>query len=136
VEGHRAAVLVCVTASGLAFVGGAAAWGCLPLEDHKVPRELAAAVRADQDAQSERDVRVGCYNWFQPSLVFYCGRDVLVLKSERGLRDYLRTPLPVYVFVTAEDWDRLAPRLGEPYRLLGRRRDFYRHRDVVVVTNR
>lgn len=132
----RGAVLGCVAVSGLAFVAGAGAWGSLPLEAHKAPRALAAVVRADQDAQPQRDVRVGCYNYFQPSLVFYCGRDVLELKSERSLREYLGTPLPVYVFVPASEWEGLATRLGASCRLVGRRRDFYRNCDVVVVTNR
>lgn len=133
---QRGALLVWVAATGWLFVAGVAGWGCLPLERHKAPRELLAAVRIEQATHSERDVRIGAYRYFQPSLVFYAGREVLLLPNERKLREFLHTPLPVYVVVPATEWETLAPTLETSYRLVERRRDFYRNCDVVVVTNR
>ncbi|HJT75955.1 MAG TPA: hypothetical protein VJ739_02040, partial [Gemmataceae bacterium] len=111
-----------------------AALGSAALERQKAPRALVWAMRA---AQREPDIRVGCYDYFQPSLVFYCGREVKHLSNGLDVADFLRSPLQVFVFVPAATWENdLRTRVGAPYRLLARRRDVYRNCDVVVVTNR
>ena len=81
------------------------------------------------------EVRVAAFDYFQPSLVFYCGREVQQLFSDRQALDFLRTPLPTYLFCPAETWDRLAPHAAGPVAPVARHRDLYRGCDVVVVTN-
>jgi hypothetical protein len=79
---------------------------------------------------------VGCYEYFQPSLVFYCRREVQRLESEGQVLEFLRCPLPVYLFVPAAVWDKLKEKVREPYHLLAQKRDLYRRCDIVVVANR
>jgi hypothetical protein len=116
------------------FLGVLAGGGSMALEGRKAPRALTQALLAEQD---EPDVRVGCYKYFQPSVVFYSGREVRSLTSAKEVVEFLRCPLRVYLFVPAQVWENeLQTRIQGPCRLLGRRRDLYRNCDVVVVTNR
>jgi 4-amino-4-deoxy-L-arabinose transferase-like glycosyltransferase len=125
------AAVAVVAATAVLFLavlaGGAAA-----LEARKAPRPLARLLQA---AQTDPEIRVGRYEYPQPSVVFYCQRDVEDLDSARDAVDFLRSPLPSYLFVPAPAWDDLRPRVPVPCRLLGRRYDFYRKCDVVLVTN-
>lgn len=131
---RRTAVVGAVVATAALFLGILAAFGSAAVESQKAPRGLVWAMRA---AQQEADVRVGCYDYFQPSLVFYCGREVKHLVNGPDVADFLRSPLQVYVFVPASTWENnVRFRVGGPYHLLARRRDVYRNCDVVVVTNR
>ena len=54
----------------------------------------------------------------------------------KEVREFLGSPLPVYLFVPAPIWDHLESSVTGRHRVLGRQRDFYRGCDVVVVTNR
>jgi 4-amino-4-deoxy-L-arabinose transferase-like glycosyltransferase len=130
---RNTAVIVLVT-TAVVFLGLLAGGGSGALEPRKAPRALTEAFQAQQD---EPDIRVGCYRYFQPSLVFYCGREVQGFTDAKEVVEFLRCPLPVYVFVPAPVWEQeLQARVKGPWRLLGRRRDLYRNCDVVVVTNR
>ncbi len=131
---QRRGDLVRVTAAAaVLFVGVLAAWGGSAFNDHKAPRTLAALLPA---RPAEPDIRVGCYQYFQPSLVFYSGRKVRPLDTEREVLDFLAAPLPVYVYVPAAAWRSLEGKVRTPHRVLGRRRDLYRNCDVLLVTNR
>jgi hypothetical protein len=79
---------------------------------------------------------VGCYQWYQPSLVFYCQREVVQLADPEDMLNFLREPLPVYLFLPTRTWDAMAGQVDVPYRLVAHHWDFYRHCDVLVVTNR
>ena len=109
------------------FVVGAPAF-----DRAKAPRALAAALPADQ---TRREVRVATYNYFQPSFVFYCHREVLVLPDEDKLIEFLRTPLPCYVAMPAEQWEQLRPRLPGATRELTRHYDLYDGKDIVLIAN-
>jgi 4-amino-4-deoxy-L-arabinose transferase-like glycosyltransferase len=131
---RRNAAVVLLASTAVVFLGIVAGGGSVALEACKAPRALTQACRAEQD---EPDVRVGCYLYFQPSLVFYSGREVRSFTSTKEVAEFLRSPLPVYLFVPAQVWENeLQARIQGPCRLLGRRRDLYRNCDVVVVTNR
>src|SRR5205823_2072733 len=92
--------------AGLVVTGAAAAAAFPPrtADAHKAPRALVAAAGAHRP---DADVRVAAFDYFQPSLVFYCGREVQQLFTDRQALDFLRTPLPTYLFCPAETWDRL-----------------------------
>jgi 4-amino-4-deoxy-L-arabinose transferase-like glycosyltransferase len=132
-RGRRDAALAALGAAAVLFLGVVAGWGTASVDASKAPRELVAAAQCDQPG---RDFRVGCYHYFQPSLVFYVRRDVLVLDTDEAAADLLRYPVEVYLFLPAAEWERLQPQVRTPYRLVGRHRDLYRKCDVVVVTNR
>jgi 4-amino-4-deoxy-L-arabinose transferase-like glycosyltransferase len=108
-------------------------WGSESLDLHKAPRSLTALAGA---CDPEHDVRVGCYQYFQPSLVFYCRRDVQTLENEEKALEFVRSPLQVFLFLPETAWEPLAQRLGNTARILARHEDMYRHCNVVVVTNR
>jgi 4-amino-4-deoxy-L-arabinose transferase-like glycosyltransferase len=131
---QRRSTAAVFTATAVVLVGLLAAGGSAALETRKAPRPLAQALQA---AQTEPEVRVGCYHYFQPSLVFYCQREVLRFENWPEAVEFLRCPLPVYLVLPASEWEHdLRGRVQGPHRLLGRQYDFYRHCDVVVVTNR
>jgi 4-amino-4-deoxy-L-arabinose transferase-like glycosyltransferase len=130
---QRAGLIVSVALTALLFAGSLAAWAGIMLDAHKAPRPLAQAVQA---AQTNREIRVACYRYYQPSLVFYCRREVQVLASEEQALDFLRSPLEVYLLLPVEVWEDLKGRVRGSPRLLSGQRDEYRNCDVVVVRNR
>jgi 4-amino-4-deoxy-L-arabinose transferase-like glycosyltransferase len=132
-RGERTGAVASFAASAIAFLAVVAAGTSVALEPHKAPRELVRAVRDDLTAH---EVRVGAYEYFQPSLVFYCRREVQKLKNAEDVVEFLSSPLPVYLFLPAAVWRDVEPSMAGACHLLGRRRDFYRNCDVVVVTNR
>jgi 4-amino-4-deoxy-L-arabinose transferase-like glycosyltransferase len=129
---YRGGLVASVAAAAVLFAGPLLAWGSITLDGHKAPRSL---VRAFQVAQTEPEVRVGCYQYFQPSLVFYCRREVTRMMSEKEALEFLQYPLPVYLFLPASVWHELEGKVRGPHRLLGRHDDLYRGCEVVVVTN-
>jgi 4-amino-4-deoxy-L-arabinose transferase-like glycosyltransferase len=131
-RGRRGGVVAAVAASAVLFLAPLAAWGVAAVDGRKAPRALVAALPADQ---LEREVRVATLQYFQPSLVFYCRREVLRLEAESQACDFLCGPLPSYLFVRAETWDALCARVPLPFREVARHYDLYDGQDVVVVTN-
>jgi 4-amino-4-deoxy-L-arabinose transferase-like glycosyltransferase len=129
----RTAVLIGFVVSSVLYLTALAAWGAIALEAYKAPRELVGGFPPNL---TTREVRVAAYEYFQPSLVFYCRREVQRLKDDEETLEFLSNPLPVYLFVPAARWESLQRRVPGTVRLLGRRRDLYQNCDVVVVTNR
>jgi 4-amino-4-deoxy-L-arabinose transferase-like glycosyltransferase len=104
------------------------------LNDRKPIRPLVTACGADHP---EEDIRVGSYQLGHlPSLTFYCRRTICELADEEAVCDFLRWPLPVYLFLPEPVWQQLQPRLPVPCRLAGRHPDLYRRQPIVVLTNR
>ncbi len=130
---RRAGLIACVGVTAIAFNGAIAGWACAAVDRYKAPRPLAAALHAHQ---AEGDVLVGTHAYFQPSLVFYCRRQVHHLHTEQEVVDLLDYPVPVYVFMPAPAWKALRPRVAGPHRELARHPDLYRGFNVVLVTNR
>ncbi len=132
-RGRRGPALAALGTAAVTFLGLLALGGAAAVDAAKAPRPLARAMRADQ---TERDIRVVCYAYFQPSLVFYSGRPVWPLGSEEEALEYLRYPVQVYLFVPAAQWEQLRGLTAAPCREVSRHRDLYRRCDVVLVTNR
>ena len=128
----RAAALVAVLASALLFTASAAGWGAGALEAWKAPKALAEALPPDQ---TRRDVRVAAFAYYQPSLIFYCQREVACLDSEQEALDFLRGPLPSYLVLPAAELPALEAKARRRYPPLAERHDLYDDCDVVVVTN-
>jgi 4-amino-4-deoxy-L-arabinose transferase-like glycosyltransferase len=132
-RGQRTATIAAFAGSAVAFLAILAAGSAVALERHKAPRELAHDLPADLNAH---EVRIGAFQYFQPSLVFYCQREVQKLKTNEEMLEFLSCPLPVYLFVPATLWEQIQPRAPMTCHLLGRRHDLYRNCEVVVVSNR
>jgi 4-amino-4-deoxy-L-arabinose transferase-like glycosyltransferase len=126
-------MLGALSASAVLFVFSLMTWGAAALDAHKAPRTLVAQADAKQ---LHREVRIGCYGWYQPSLVFYCEREVQQLLSEQQALEFLRSPLEVYLFVPIQIWEGLEGKVSGPSRLLARQRCLYRNCEVVVISNR
>jgi 4-amino-4-deoxy-L-arabinose transferase-like glycosyltransferase len=126
-------VIVCVAAAATLFIATVSAGGALAVDASKAPRILTLSAQA---RQTDHDIRVGCFQYFQPSLVFYCRREVQRFDNDEQVLEFLSCPLPVYLFMPASVWKRVEARVREPHHLLARHYDLYRHCDVVVVTNR
>lgn len=129
-RGKRDAVVASVAVASVAFAAALAAWGPIAVDRHKAPRPLAAALPADQ---TTREVRVAAFDYFQPSLVFYCQREVSRLATETQVLDFLSGPLPSFLFLPAERWDALRDKAAA--RELARHYDLYDGRDVVLISN-
>jgi 4-amino-4-deoxy-L-arabinose transferase-like glycosyltransferase len=131
-RGRRGGVIGCVASAGIVLTGTLAFWGVDLVERYKAPRPLAQALPEDF---LYREVRVGALDYFQPSLVFYCQRQVRCPENRAHAIEFLHTPLPVYVFVSAEMWQQLRVFAPASYRLIARHRDLYTGREVLLMTN-
>jgi 4-amino-4-deoxy-L-arabinose transferase-like glycosyltransferase len=129
-RGARGGVILSAAGCGVLFSALLAALGPVAVDRYKAPRTLAAALPADQ---TSRDVRIGAYEYFQPSLVFYCQREVRRLDTETSARQLLEGPLPAFLFVPAPVWEGLRAKTSA--REVARHRDLYDGRDIVLVTN-
>ncbi len=128
----RGALIGAVAAAGVVFAGAIALWGVDPVDRLKATRPLA---RALPDDQLLREVRVGALDYFQPSLVFYCQREVYRPTHDAFALEFLRTPLPVYLFLPAGKWDELKAFAPPSARVVARHGDLYEGREIVLVTN-
>jgi len=79
---------------------------------------------------------VGCYQYFQPSLVFYCGREIQRFESPEKALEFLLSPLEVYLLLPETDWKQLKAAAPSTIRRSASHWDVYRRCEVVVVTNR
>ncbi len=128
----RTGLVTGMAVTGVLFVGSLAAFPVRAVDAQKAPRPLVEQAGA---RRTDAEVRVGCYAYFQPSLVFYCRREVSELLTEQQALEFLRSPLPVYLFCPAAAADGLAAKSSSPCRQLGRHRDLYRNCDIAVLTN-
>lgn len=131
-RGRRAGLIGCVATASIVFTGALGFWGVDLVDRFKAPRPLAQALPEDQ---LRREVRVGALGYFQPSLVFYCQREVHCPETLIQTVEFLHTPLPVYLFVSEETWARLRILAPASYRVLARHRDLYNGREVLLMTN-
>jgi len=132
-EKRRCAIAV-VVAGGLLFVATGAAFGPVLVDNAKISHRLGRAIR---ESQQEPEIRVACYGWFEPSIVFYVGRPVANLRQVQEARKWLEHPLESYLVVSQPWWEeRLRLRLHKPYTILQRYWDFTRGREILLVVNR
>jgi 4-amino-4-deoxy-L-arabinose transferase-like glycosyltransferase len=131
--GWRSGVIASLSAAALLLTGSLAIWGSGVVDAHKAARALVQQCLA---GQTEREVRVASYCCYRPSLVFYCQREVARFNEEQDALDFLRLPLPVYLFVPAEAWEALQRRAPDSSHVLGRHWDLYQRGELLVVTNR
>jgi 4-amino-4-deoxy-L-arabinose transferase-like glycosyltransferase len=131
-RGRRGGFLGCVATAAIVFTGAVAFWGTGVVDRFKAPRPL---IQALPDDYLYREVRVGAFGYFQPSIVFYCRREVHCPTEPIAAVEFLHTPLPVYFFVTAEMWEQLRIFAPASYRMVARHHDLYNGREVLLVTN-
>ena len=121
-----------VTLSGLLFTLTLGAWNGQTLNRHKAPKRLATFLPADLRAT---EARLGTFDWFQPSLVFYARRPVSRILSEKDLVSFLQQPIPAYVALPAHRWESLVKVPAGTCKVGQNVPDFYRRCEVVLVAN-
>lgn len=124
------AVIVSVTGL-IAFNLGAS----LCIANTVLTRQRAPAGLVDVMPDS-REVRVASFEYFQQSLVFYCRRHVQQLDTVSHVFGFFDNPQEGYVFLTADRWRELQPRLPRSVRRLHIIHDFLDRHDIVVIGNR
>ena len=103
-----------------------------PKRARKAPKSLVDESGAKQ---LDRDIRLASLDFTQQSLTFYAERRVERIPSAEAAAEFLARPRPSYLFVPAKVWDEHLAKLAGPHRIAARRYDFYRHDDILVVTN-
>ncbi|HSQ56315.1 MAG TPA: glycosyltransferase family 39 protein, partial [Gemmata sp.] len=131
-QGDRAAVVNSMAVASVAFIGTIVALPPIEVDRQKAPREL---VRATGMADPDRDVRVAAFAWFEPSLVFYSGREVEILSSVAAVDEFLAVPTPGYLLIPSTTWERIETTVSGPHRILARHKDFLKKCEVLVITN-
>jgi 4-amino-4-deoxy-L-arabinose transferase-like glycosyltransferase len=126
----RNAALGAIVCGCVLFTAALATFGPVAVDRYKAPKALSAALPGDEVS---RDVRIGAYEYFQPSLVFYCHREVTRISKEADARLFLQGPLPAYLFLPADVWESF--RTGSPAREVARHHDLYDGCDIVLITN-
>jgi len=130
--GDRGRFVRAQAAGAVAFTALLAALGSGPFDARKAAKEL---VRASGVSAPERDIRLAHADWFQPSIVFYARREVAEVFGPDAVAEFLAVPTPGYLFVPANTWAQLEPRVKVPVRVAARHYDFYRNKEILVVTN-
>jgi 4-amino-4-deoxy-L-arabinose transferase-like glycosyltransferase len=129
----RARYVRSMAIAAVAFTALLAAFPPLAVDERKAPREL---VRESGVADPNRDLRLAHYDWFQPSVVFYAGREVPEMKSPELAAGFLAVPAPSYLFVSEAAWEKfVVAKVAVPTRVAARHYDFLRNCEVLVITN-
>jgi hypothetical protein len=128
---RRAATLATIACAAVVFLGLVVSGPMHLVDAQKATKPLIALAGACRPTD---EVRVASFCYFQPSLVFYCRREVAELMTERDALDFLRSPFPAYLVCPADVAAAIQARLPQTG-LLARHRDFYKGWDVVVLGN-
>ncbi len=132
-QGNRAGFIGTVATASLVFMGVTVAFPPTMIEPQKAPKEL---VRMSGVDNPNRDVRLGCFEWLLPSVVYYAGREVKALPSSAKVVEFLEVPTPGYVFVAESTWNNvIAAKMTVPHRIVARHYDFFEKGNVLVITN-
>src|SRR5262249_46972268 len=101
---RRREVVMAVCLTAVLFTGSLAAWVPAAVDPHKAPRALARILPADQ---LFREVRIVSLDYCQPSLNFYCRREVTPLADREHALQLLESPLEIYLLLRDEAWQQL-----------------------------
>ena len=115
----------------VAFSGSIGLWNLSTLNDVKAQKPLVGFLPPDL---SKREVQLATLGWFQPSIVFYAGREVRNHAQDRfeELESMLVLPRETYLFTTASQAAKLRAR-GWELTELGRHYDFYRNIEALAI---
>jgi 4-amino-4-deoxy-L-arabinose transferase-like glycosyltransferase len=131
--GDRRGVVAAMACASVAFAAALAAFVPQEMDAYKAPRGLVADAGLDDPT---RDLRIGAYDWFQPSVVFYAKREVEKLPGPDAAATFLAIPTPGYLIIPEPTWRQwIAGLVTVPHRIVARRFDFYRNCEVLVVAN-
>lgn len=120
--------VACLSVGALAFTASLGLWNGSSLNPYKAPNHLAEAL---PDDQLKRDVNLCTWGWFQPSIVFYCRREVRNFQEAQlaEIESFLASPRESYLFTTEPLAQKLRER-GWTLSERGRHYDFYKNVQV------
>jgi 4-amino-4-deoxy-L-arabinose transferase-like glycosyltransferase len=127
---RRDGVVLTLAVAGALLLAGAGAFVAPVVDRAKAPRSLAGALPADLDRQ---DARIAAWEYFQPSLVFYCRREVVRINEFAFLIAHLDQGHPAFAFLPEASLPQL--QRSRRVRVLSRHKDLYLGRTVVLVAN-
>jgi 4-amino-4-deoxy-L-arabinose transferase-like glycosyltransferase len=128
---RRPAVIAITAVTAVVFLVVSAVGPGHVVDAEKAPKSLVEYAGARRPFE---EIRIASFCYFQPSLVFYCEREVRELRSERDAVDFLRGPLRSFLVCPADVAAALQVALPQ-VRVLDRRRDFYKGFEVCVLSN-
>jgi hypothetical protein len=129
---RRNVVVGAVSVAAILFISTLAGGVLETINPQKPSRSLAEELPADQLYQ---DIRIGACDYFQPSLVFYCQREVKNLPAPESGLVFLSGPLPSYLILRERTWQQIRDQAPPGVRVLAKRREMYFNDDVVLVAN-
>ena len=131
-KGQSGKQIAIICFSAFFFSGSIGLWNLSTLNDVKAQKPLVAFLPADL---SKREVQIATLGWFQPSIVFYVGREVKVHqqdKFEELEKTVLDIPRETYLFTTIPQSEKMRER-GWEFTEMGRHYDFYRNLEVLAL---
>jgi 4-amino-4-deoxy-L-arabinose transferase-like glycosyltransferase len=128
---RRGAALATIVSTAVVFLGLVAAGPIHAVDAQKATKSLIAMAGACRPGD---EIRVASFCYFQPSLVFYCRREVPELSTDRDAVDFLSGALPSYLVCPAGVAVALQAQVPRAT-VLARHRDFYKGWEVVVLGN-
>jgi 4-amino-4-deoxy-L-arabinose transferase-like glycosyltransferase len=125
--------LYALSAAAVLMLVPFAAFGSAVFNGGKAAQPLVFQADA---SRAHDDLRIGCWQvGHLPSLNFYAQRNVEQLNSENDVVEFLLARIPVYLFIPAREFERLQPSFPGGVQVVGRHYDFYRHNEIVVISN-
>ncbi len=128
----RGTVLAGLSIMAVLFAAGLILCASNTVDQEKAPRFLTAGTGV---ARPTEEIRVGAFGYFQPSLVFYCQREVTHLEDAGQTRDFLSSPLPSYIFVPELLWQTISVNMPAGCHIIERHYELYRRCQVLVIAN-
>ena len=98
-----------------------------PYQD--TPLFLAEARRS----AGQTDVHIGTFDYFEPSVVFYAGRDVTKLNTPRDVADFLTAHPKSFVITRATRFNELREVLPISANPISRRRNFLHGYELILI---
>jgi 4-amino-4-deoxy-L-arabinose transferase-like glycosyltransferase len=134
-RGQRQGFVFAFTTTSVVLLAVLGGWAAPVVSELRAPRSLVQALPADH---TRREVRIAVYDYYQPSVVFYCQRKIerFPIGQEVEVREFLRGTLPSYLFVTESKWEAMKARLAGVAEPLRRHSDFYFRQKIVLVGNK
>lgn len=129
---NRIATLAILCLGSIGFTGALGAWNGSNLNEIKAPKTLSQFLPEDQ---LTREIVIATHDWFQPSITFYCKRQINTMISEKEVKQFLEQPIPAYLFMPEKKWDALVVKYQLKAKKIGQATDFYRNCNVVLLTN-
>ena len=128
----RSTLLAGLASMAVLFTCGLIVCAGETLDQQKAPRFLVEEAGA---CLPDEEVRTAAFGYFQPSLVFYCQREVTKLDTEAQATAFLQSPLKSFLFVPETVWNAIQPKMPAECHIVMSHYELYKRCKIVVVAN-